>query len=101
MANNNGSMKQQLEEKMERMEKFNVCCFDAIKQSDSESDPKVASIEGSAIAQIAYIQVQNTAVRTLTGTTSSTSSSNGAATTSSTAATTTAIEVSAHLLACV
>ncbi len=53
---------------------------------DSESDPKVASSEESAISQITHIQVDNTAVRTMTDTTTSTSSSNGATTTSSSGA---------------
>jgi hypothetical protein len=50
---------------------------------DSESDPKVASSEENKIRQIAHIQVENTAVRTMTGTTTTTISSNGGTTTSS------------------
>jgi hypothetical protein len=53
---------------------------------DSESDPKVASSEESAISQITHIQVENTAVRTMTDTSTSTNISNGATTTSSSGA---------------
>ena len=53
---------------------------------DSESDPKVASSEESTISPITLIQIENTAVRTMTDTTTSTSSSNGATTTSSSGA---------------
>jgi hypothetical protein len=53
---------------------------------DSESDPKVASSEESTISPITLIQIENTAVRTMTNTTTSTSIINCATTTSSSGA---------------